>query len=273
MKKIFIILPTLLLFLSVGMKAARVDSLSVHSPAMKRDVKVTVICPDKVVQGEKCPTLYLLHGYGGNEKTWLTQIKTDLPEIADRNGIIIVCPDGENSWYWDSPVNKDYRYETFMYQDLVQYIDMNYATKADRNHRAITGLSMGGHGGLWLSIRHQDVFGGGGSMSGGLDIRPFPDNWHMKDQLGEEATNQEIWDNHTVINQLDKLNDGALAIIIDCGYDDFFLEVNKAVHEKLLEKGIGHDFIVRPGVHKNNYWNNAIDYQILFFKKFFDKSK
>ena len=123
-------------------------------------------------------------------------------------------------------------------------------------------LSMGGHGGMWLSIRHQDIFGGGGSMSGGLDIRPFPDSWNMKARLGEYASNKEVWDNHTVINQLDRLKDGSLAIIIDCGADDFFLQVNKAAHEALLKRGIGHDFIIRPGAHNPRYWNNAIDYQV-----------
>ena len=38
-------------------------------------------------------------------------------------------------------------------------------------------LSMGGHGALWNAIRHSDIFGAAGSMSGGVDIRPFPDNW------------------------------------------------------------------------------------------------
>ena len=42
-------------------------------------------------------------------------------------------------------------------------------------------------------------------MSGGLDIRPFPNNWEMKKQLGEEASNKQRWDEHTVINQLDKI--------------------------------------------------------------------
>ena len=130
-------------------------------------------------------------------------IKPDLPQIADREGIIFVCPDGKNSWYWDSPRNKDYRYESFVAKELVEYIDKNFATKADRSGRVITGLSMGGHGGMWLSIRHQDIFGGGGSMSGGLDIRPFPDSWNMKARLGEYASNKEVWDNHTVINQID----------------------------------------------------------------------
>ena len=89
----------------------------------------------------------------------------------------------------------------------------------------------------------------------------------------EECCKAEDIDQDTVINQLDRLKDGSLAIIIDCGADDFFLQVNKAAHEALLKRGIGHDFIIRPGAHNPRYWNNAIDYQVLFFKKFFNKSK
>jgi len=60
-------------------------------------------------------------------------------------------------------------------KELIQWVDENYRTIAERGGRAISGLSMGGHGGLFLGFRHQDVFGACGSMSGGVDIRPFPE--------------------------------------------------------------------------------------------------
>jgi len=94
----------------------------------------------------------------------------------------------------------------------------------------------------------------------------------MKKQLGEKAQNEALWDEYTVINQLDKIKNGDLAIIVDCGYDDFFFAVNNALHDKLLAKGINHDYIVRPGRHDGQYWNNSIDYQILFFLKNFKRS-
>jgi S-formylglutathione hydrolase FrmB len=104
-----------------------------------------------------------------------------------------------------------------------------------------------------------------------MDIRPFPGSWGMKKYLGERDENLEVWNNHTVINQLDRLKDGDLAIIIDCGVDDFFFGVNKAVHERLLQQKVGHDFIARPGAHNGAYWKNSIGYQIKFFKKYFEK--
>ena len=252
--------------------AAKVDTLLIKSPSMNKDVQVVVVTPDAAL-GKKavaCPTIYLLHGYGGNAKTWI-DIKPNLPQIADEKGIIFVCPDGKNSWYWDSPVNPSFRYETFISSELVKYIDEHYKTIAGRKGRAITGLSMGGHGAMWNAIRHKDTFGASGSTSGGMDIRPFPKNWDMAKQLGEYESNKEVWDNHTVINQIDKIENGDLAIIVDCGEDDFFLNVNKDLHNRLLERKIDHDFITRPGGHTGQYWNNSIDYQILFFDKFFKK--
>lgn len=249
-----------------ALQAAVVDTVAVHSLSMNKDVQVVVIAPEKVKSD--IPVLYLLHGYGGNAKTWLG-IRPDLPQIAEQYGMMIVCPDGKNSWYWDSPKNASYRYETFVSDELVKYIDSHYATRQNKKGRAITGLSMGGHGAMWLALRHKEVFGAVGSTSGGVDIRPFPNNWEMDKQLGKECDNRAIWDEHTVINQIDRLQNGDLAIIIDCGYSDFFLEVNQNFHEKLLKYKIDHDFIVRPGSHDGKYWSNSILYQLLFFDNYF----
>ncbi|WP_346713446.1 alpha/beta hydrolase family protein [Mediterranea massiliensis] len=274
MKNKSILAGILLIFVAMGMRAAQVDTVMVESRAMNKGVKVVYVVPDKVLggQAQACPVIYLLHGYGGEAKSWIT-IKPELPRIADEKGIIFVCPDGKNSWYWDSPLNPAYRYETFVSSELIEYTDRHYQTVASRQGRAITGLSMGGHGALWNAFRHKDVFGAAGSTSGGVDIRPFPQNWEMSRQLGEFAANKKRWDEHTVINQIDKIQNGDLAIIFDCGESDFFLEVNKDLHKRLLGRGIDHDFITRPGVHNLSYWNNSIDYQILFFEKFFSNHK
>lgn len=256
-------------FLPAFLWAARVDTLSISSPAMKRSVRVVVIVPDQAAQ-TSWPTLYLLHGHGGNERSWL-HIKPDLPEKADRVGMIIVCPDGRNSWYWDSPLRPSSRYETFISRELPAAIDSLYPTLAHREARAITGYSMGGHGAMWNGIRHSDVFSAVGSISGGLDIRPFPKNWNMSDELGEQATHRENWETHTSINLVPFLERGRIAIAIDCGENDFFLRVNQDFHAALLQRGIDHDFTTRPGAHNEAYWNNAIDYQLLFFQKHFER--
>lgn len=261
---------TLVCLFALAAQAARVDTVMVKSASMNKEVKVVYVLPDKAVAGQACPVVYLLHGYGGNAQTWI-KLKPELPEMADEKGVIFACPDGKNSWYWDSPKNPSYRYETFVSSELVEYTDSHYATVSDRKARAISGFSMGGHGAMWNAIRHKDVFGAAGSMSGGVDIRPFPESWEMSRQLGELAGNEKVWDAHTVVNQLDAIGNGDLALIIDCGEGDFFLEVNKELHRRLLERKIDHDFICRPGWHDAAYWNNSIDYHILFFCKFFNR--
>ena len=270
-KNRIILLLAVVLWLTSSVSAATIDRIAVRSEAMKKEIPVVVIVPDAAKSGVRMPVLYLLHGYSGDQETWLN-VKPSLPQMADRDSVIVVCPDGENSWYWDSPKAPSSRFETFVARELIDYVDAHYPTRGDRSGRAITGLSMGGHGGLWLSFRHKDTFGAGGSTSGGVDIRPFPENWEMAKQLGEEATNRKTWDDHTVMTQLDSISNGDLALVIDCGYDDFFFDVNNKLHEALRERGIEHDYTVRPGVHNGPYWTNSIDYQWLFFKKFFDRS-
>ena len=197
MKKNRIILSlAVVLWLTSSVSAATIDRIAVRSEAMKKEIPVVVIVPDAAKSGVRMPVLYLLHGYSGDQETWLN-VKPSLPQMADRDSVIVVCPDGENSWYWDSPKAPSSRFETFLARELIDYVDAHYPTRGDRSGRAITGLSMGGHGGLWLSFRHKDTFGAGGSTSGGVDIRPFPENWEMAKQLGEEATNRKTWDDHT----------------------------------------------------------------------------
>lgn len=262
---------TLLLALVALQTQAKVVKDKVPSDKMGRSIPCVIVLPDNYDPQAAYPAIYLLHGFGGNQNTWIA-VKPSLNDIATRNSLIFVCPDGESSWYWDSPTQPQSQFETFVAHELTGYIDSHYATRADRGGRAITGFSMGGHGGLWLSMRHPDIFGAGGSISGGVDIRPFPDNWKMKEQLGPYEENPDVWDAHTVINQLDSLTPGNPHIVFDCGYDDFFYTVNQRLHKELLRRGIPHDYYNHPGRHTNNYSANALDYQILFFNKYFDSA-
>lgn len=271
-------LRTLLLlgFLAVVQQAvwaAKIDTVDTYSASMKKTIKAVVMTPDSYANDNELPVLYVLHGYSGNYGDWVKKAP-NIHKLADLYQMIIVCPDGNfGSWYWDSPVDPSFKYETYVADELVTWIDSHYKTVKNRSGRAITGLSMGGHGALFLAFRHQTVFGAAGSMSGGVDIRPFPNNWDMAKRLGTYAQFPERWEQNTVINLLHLLTPGSLALLIDCGTEDFFYRVNTNLHEKMLERNIAHDYITRPGAHNWAYWNNAITYQALFMRQFFDKAK
>ena len=258
----------------VSAKAATVDTAIIYSNCMHKNVKCVVIKPDQYKNDTThFPVLYLLHGWSGDYSNWIL-MAPDLLRAVDENGFIVVCPDGDyDSWYFDSPIDTSMKYETDVALEIPAYIDAHYRTIANRKARAISGLSMGGHGALYLAIKHKNIFGAAGSMSGGVDFRPFPENWGIKKYLGDYATHKENWDKNVVINLADSLQAGDLKIIFDCGVSDFFINVNRALHQKLLDKKIDHDYIERPGEHNWIYWNNSVQYQLLFFHNFFVANK
>lgn len=249
--------------------AAQVDTVMVPSKSMNKEIKVFTLLPDAYNTSQKFPVVYLLHGYSGNHADWISRAEV-IKRICDQYKMIIICPDGKNSWYWDSPVDPSYKYETFVASELVNWVDGHFSTIADKKGRGITGLSMGGHGGLYLGLKHSDVFGVAGSMSGGVDIRPFPNNWEIEKRLGSYADYPERWEKNTVVNLLHLYKPGSLAIIVDCGTEDFFYKVNEELHQKMLLMNIPHDYITRPGAHNWPYWNNAVQYQLMFMKRYFD---
>jgi S-formylglutathione hydrolase FrmB len=253
--------------------AARVDTLSIYSESMHKNIPCIVVTPDTYGQGRQSfPVVYLLHGYSGNYTDWTKNTHTLLPAV-DEMQLIVVCPDGGfSSWYFNSPVDTGMLYETHVAQEVPQYIDAHYRTITGRQARGITGLSMGGHGALYLAIRHTDVFGAAGSMSGGVDFRPFPKNWDIAKRLGDYTTHTQNWDNNTVVHEAGKLHNGDLAIAFECGVDDFFIQVNRNLHQQLLNSKIDHDYTERPGQHNWDYWSNAIKYQLLFFRNYFNKT-
>ncbi len=269
MRKVFSIVFFAVFFSVFPADAADADTVSVFSRVMNRDIKTVIIKPQGYGSGKRYPTLYLLHGYSDDYSGWVRKAPV-VKRLSDLYEMIIVCPDGGyNSWYWDSPVVEGVRFETFVSDELVSWVDGNLSTIARREGRAITGLSMGGHGALYLAFRHQDVYGACGSLSGGVDIRPFPNNWDIARLLGLRSEYPERWERHTVMGLLHLLTPGGVKIILDCGTEDFFYDVNVRLHEALRSLNIPHDFVSRPGVHNWAYWENAIQYQALFFGNFF----
>jgi S-formylglutathione hydrolase FrmB len=265
-----VLLPLAAFLFYTAASAAIVDTVETYSPSMKKNIKAVVITPDNYASAKALPVVYLLHGHGGRYSDWITRAK-GFEKAADLYQMIVVCPDGNNSWYWDSPIDPAYKYETYVSKELVEWIDSKYKTIKGRGGRAITGLSMGGHGALYLAFRHQDVFGAAGSMSGGVDIRPFPNNWNMSERLGKYSEKPENWEKNTVVNLLHLLTPNSLAIIIDCGTEDFFYKVNENLHKQLLQRNIPHDYITRPGAHNWPYWTNAIGFQLMYMNNYFKR--
>lgn len=271
MKKQVIIL--LFFFVADRAVAATVDTVTVYSKAMHAGFKCVVIKPQSYKKGSTTsfPVVYLLHGWSGAYTDWINKVPV-LKDYADKLDIMIVCPEGGySSWYFDSPVDSAIRYETFIASEVPQFVDGHYRTKKNRRFRAITGLSMGGHGAFFIAFRHPGFFGACGSMSGAVELNAMKTKYDIMKRIGDTVTNAANWVNYSVDHIIENYPKDSLRIIFDCGTDDPFYKINHALHEKMLQLNIPHDYIERPGGHNWPYWYNAVKYQLLFFRDYFNQ--
>ena len=278
MKNLFLLL---LLFPSILVAQGRVDTIAVYSPSMKKTLKAAISFPSGYENGEgRYPVVYLLHGGSGAFSDWHQKVteKGIVNQLAEEHKVLIVTPGvGPASYYYDSPLLDSVRYETYMIQELIPFIDKNYRTLAQKESRAITGLSMGGHGAITLAAKHPTLFIAAGSMSGVMNIDT--DLWKVGEDfrslrkkgqieiLGPINYQGPLFNPYTAVGLVDQLKSQKVSLIIDCGVDDFLIETNRQMHSLLMEKKVAHEYIERPGAHTWNYWTEALPVQFFFLSK------
>lgn len=250
----------LLLFQGLYAQVTR-DTIAIWSEANQVYISSIVIHPDQS-STEPHSVVYLLHGAGGCYTYWSDEMD-NLDTLSSSNEVIMVLVDAQgNSWYFDSPVNSSLRMETYVTQELLPYIDSAYHTYDMPQGRAIMGLSMGGHGALFLALRHQELFGWAGSMAGGVDFSTFTNHWDIPSLLGPYKKNKKRWKEYTVNHHAATLDLVDVQLMIDCGEDDFFLEGNNALHDILTDRGIEHRYNTYPGGHSASYWTTRLPEQL-----------
>lgn len=272
---IFIILPNLI------WAQAKVDTIEVFSAAMNKTLKAAVTKPAGYeTSSEKYPVLYLLHGGSGAFDDWHKKVTEPglVNRMAEEYNLIIVTPGvGPSSYYYDSPLMDSVQYETYIIKELIPEIDKNYKTLAKRESRAISGLSMGGHGAMMLSAKHPELFIAAGSMSGVMNIDTrlwnVPDGFketrtsQQKAMLGDDLVYDEPFSTFTAVGLVDKMKTNGIALTFDVGVDDFLIATNRQIHELLLKNETDHEYTERPGAHSWPYWTNSLPYHLLFFSK------
>ena len=144
-------------------KGTVLRDLTINSATLGQAMKYSVYLPEGYDGQTKLPVLYLLHGYGGNNNSWLDDGNmASLTSAAITAGtvgkMIVVMPDGQTSFYCNGYPEGQLNYEDFFLNELIPTVEQTFNTRADRAGRAIGGLSMGGYGTLLHSIKHRDMY-------------------------------------------------------------------------------------------------------------------
>ena len=132
--------------------------------ALHKMTSCMVILPENAGPGP-FPVWYLLHGLSDNHTAWTR--RTSLERYVGDLPLIVVMPDGGRGFYTDSATEPAGAFETFIVRDLVGFVDRTFQTRANREGRVISGLSMGGFGAVKLALKHPgNVLRGGESFRG-----------------------------------------------------------------------------------------------------------
>lgn len=229
--------------------------------------------------------MYLLHGYSGDETGWIQFGEAN--RIADKgiaNGdvapCIIVMPDGKVTWYNNSFDRKD-RWEDMFVTEFIPFIEREYRIKSKKEFRAIAGLSMGGYGSLSLAMWHTDFFSSCVAMSSGTftdeEIIAYDTYDHDFGNVYEPKTKKSVSEHWKANNplhlldsvELEKLK--SLRYYIDCGDDDFLYKGNSALHVKMRDMEIPHEYRVRNGSHSWSYWRTGLFDGLKFISESFHR--
>jgi enterochelin esterase-like enzyme len=211
--------------------------------------KMLVYTPPGYSADRKYPVLYLLHGIGGDETEWQRFASPNIildNLIADGKAepMIIVMPNGraqendrpEGNVYAGAPAFANF--ENDLLNDVIPAIEARYSVIADREHRALAGLSMGGGQSLNFGLSHLDTF----AWVGGFSSAP-----------NTKAPRELVPDPETATNQLKLL-------YLSCGNKDGLIRISQGVHVYLKEQNVPHIWHVDSHGHDAETWSKNLYY-------------
>ncbi len=252
-------------------------SLEVNSKVLNNKLEYSIYLPPYYhTTADSFPVLYLLHGYHGDETSWIDRcdihiIIDSLIKIEEIPPLIVVMPDAKNSYYINDYLLQ-FPYEDLFIREFIPYIDSTYKTFPHSRYRIIAGLSMGGFGAIIHSIKHTDVFGSCIALSAAVRTDEMIINMksedydnkfsrlYGRDLEGNERIN-EHWENNSPFYLINDSTSDKLKSInwyFDCGMNDFLINSNELLHQIFLKYSIPHEYHVRIGTHNWEYWRTGI---------------
>jgi S-formylglutathione hydrolase FrmB len=266
------------------------EKQSITSKILGESVNYSIYFPPNYnASNRNYPVTYVLHGYTDDETAWVQFGEIDRQaDAAILSGkippMILVMPDAKVTWYVNDASSKK-RYEDFFIEEFIPHIDKTYRTRAKKEFRGITGLSMGGYGSFLYAIKHPDLFAASVPLSAAFYteekvITYEQERWNNVEGLmyGKDLKGQERITEHwkannpfEILKTADKEELKTVKYWIDCGDDDFLYEGNSKMHIVLRDMEIPHEFRIRDGAHNWTYWRTGIIDALAFIGKSFKR--
>jgi S-formylglutathione hydrolase FrmB len=242
---------------------ATLMEINLSSKALGKDTSYFVYLPNPEI---KAPTIILLHGAQDSGGVWEEKIGRSLFALADELGVNLVMPDGGPfGWYLDSPYKKHSQYEEYIIKELIP--DLNNRFLPDNARMGITGISMGGHGALTLSLKNKGLFKAVGSLSGVTDIASHGqkgklNDWlKLRDILGPYDQETALWQSHSAYHLTRRnpeiLKDSSLFLAVGLS-DNLVLAENRQYARLLKDMGIPHEYDELSGSHSWDLWKSIL---------------
>lgn len=296
MKRLILILCGLIAFCGTGFaqREGRVDeTLTLRSSILNATKRYAVYLPAGYDDSKRSyPVLYLLHGSGDNHTGWIQF--GEVKRIADRaiadgdaTPMIIVMPDASEQMgglrgYFND-IGGTWRYEDFFFEELIPHIEKTLNVRAERQFRAVAGLSMGGGGSIAYAVRHPEVFAAACPLSaypGPLTFEELVDHprpFMQADKSLPQEQLESFYRKQNLVEYIASLDGEQLEQVrkvkwyIDCGDDDFLYKGNSLLHIAMREKQIPHEYRVRDGGHTWSYWRSALPEVLRFTSQAFHR--
>ena len=232
-----------------------------HSTALDRDMQYRVILPNDISAGHRLPAVYLLHGGGGGFRDWSNY--SDVAKLAEQ-GLILIMPEGNDSYYTNSATRVRDRYEDYIVNDLISDVESKFPIASGRQHRAIIGVSMGGLGAVKLALKRPDLFAFAGAISPAVDVpsRPFsvkrPLQWRYHRSVFGPWDGQVQRDNDPFVLVRAADPEKTPYLFLTCGDQEGLLPANRKFTALLTQRHFGYEFHVVPGGHNWTQWNEQL---------------
>jgi S-formylglutathione hydrolase FrmB len=232
--------------------------ITFRSAALNRDMQYRVFLPARVAPGQKLQVVYLLHGRGGRFRDWSNY--SDVSRFAE-SGLVLVMPEGGDSYYTNSVDAPQDRYEDYIVSDLIADVESRFPVATGRGNRAIVGVSMGGFGAVKVGLRHPDLYGFVGGISAAVDVPRRPFSFQRLQQSRQyrsifgPAGSQTRRENDPFILVRSANPATAPYFFLACGEQEGLLPPNREFAGLLEQRHFQYEFHTAPGSHDWNQWN------------------